>query len=53
MKMSDGEGTGSGWSRAEDSDVRTQVAGYGARPRGARAGQSRNGIILNRRQKIS
>ena len=32
MKMSDVEATGSGGSRAEDSEARPQVAGYGARP---------------------
>ena len=34
MKMSDVEATGSGGSRAEDSEARPQVAGYGARPGG-------------------
>ena len=32
--MSDVEATGSGGSRAEDSEARPQVAGYGARPGG-------------------
>ena len=34
MRMSDVEATGSGGSRAEDSEARPQVAGYGARPGG-------------------
>ena len=34
MKMSDVQATGSGGSRAEDSEARPQVAGYGARPGG-------------------
>ena len=38
MKRSDVEATGSGGSRAEDSEARTQVAGYGARPARGRPG---------------
>ena len=34
MKMSDVEATGSGGSRAKDSEARPQVACYGARPGG-------------------
>ena len=34
MKIADVEATGSGGSRAEDSEARAQVAGYGARPGG-------------------
>jgi len=34
MKISDVEATRSGWSRADDSEARAQVAGYGARPGG-------------------
>ena len=47
MKMSDVEATGSGGSRAEDSEARTQVAGYGARPHGARAGQIRPRYLVD------
>ena len=32
MNISGVEATGSGRSRAEDSEARAQVAGYGARP---------------------
>jgi len=34
MKISDVEATGSGWGRAEVSEAKAQVAGYGARPGG-------------------
>jgi len=44
MKIADVEATGSGGSRAEDSEARAQVAGYGARPGGRPRRPGRNGL---------